>query len=106
MRAAGKLKEVIEIYSNEIIKDEYGQEVETKVLKCSTKPELRHYKGSRNIENSEIVHNYLKSFLVRYYVDVDDYDIIKWDGKYYRVIDIEPNREFQYKTINAEKIND
>ena len=42
----------------------------------------------------------------RYYVDVDDYDIIKWENKFYRVIDIEPNRDYQFKTITMEKIND
>lgn len=106
MRAAGKLKEIIEIYSNTITKDEYGQEVETKVLKCSTKADLKHTNGNRELENSEIVHNYNKTLTVRYYVDVDDYDIIKWENKFYRVIDIEPNRDYQFKTITMEKIND
>lgn len=106
MRAAGKLKENIEIYENTITKDEYGQEVETKTLKATTKAELKHNSGNRNIENNEIIHNYNKTFIVRFYVNVGDYDIIKWENNYYRVLDVEPNRDYQYKTINTEKIND
>lgn len=106
MRAAGRLKENIEIYSNTITKDEYGQEREVMTLKTTTKAQLVHSGGNRELDNEEITHSYRKQFTVRYYVDIDDYDVIKWENKYYRVLDIEPNKEYQYKVINTEKIND
>ena len=106
MRTAGRLKEIVEIYSNTITKDEYGQDVEQRVLKCSTRVDLKHNNGNRQLENSEIVHNYNKTIVVRYYVDVEDYDLIKWNNVFYRVLDVEPNREYQFKTITMEKIND
>lgn len=106
MRAAGRLKEIVEIYSNSIVKDEYGQEKETRVLKQSTRAELKHNSGNRELENSEIVHNYTKTLVVRYYVDVEDYDLIKWENKFYRVIDVEPSKDYQFKTIRMEKCND
>lgn len=106
MRRAGLLNELIEIYTKTIVKDEYGQEVEELTLKQTTRAKLVHNNGNRSLENEEIVHNYNKTFTVRYYVDIDDYDVIKWNGKYYRVLDVEPNREYQQKVINTEKIND
>lgn len=106
MRGAGQLKEIIKVYCNDIVKDDYGQEVEEKKLKYVTKAKINHNSGNRSLENNEIVHNYNKSFTVRYYVPVDDYDIIEWKNNYYRVLDIEPYEEYQYKVINTEKIND
>lgn len=106
MRRAGLLNEPIEIYKVVITKSDYGEESETLELRNATKASLKHNSGNRSIENDEIVHNYNKSFTVRYYVEVDEFDKIKWDNKFYRVLDIEPNKQYTYKVINTELIND
>ncbi len=106
MKRAGLLNEIIEIYKVVWEKDKYGSQVETLELVTTTRARVVYNNGSRNIENSEIVHNYNKTFIVRYYVPINDYDKILWQGKYYRVLSIDSSREYQEKTINTELIND
>lgn len=106
MRRAGLLNEVIEIYKLNVSKNDYGQEVRTWDLKLSTRAKVSYNTGSRDTENSEITHNYTKSFTVRYYVNVEENDQIKWGGKLYRILEIERSREYQQIVINTELIND
>lgn len=106
MRRAGQLNEKIEIYKVNWVKNDYGSQVEELELRTSTRAKLMNLSGNRMVENDEIVHNYSKSFLVRFYVEVEDYDKILWNGKYYRVIDIQEDRQYQEKIINTELIND
>lgn len=103
---AGLLYEPITILQSQITRNEYGEETTVWVNKYETKARLLHLNGNRVNENDEIVHNYMKSFEVRYYVPVDDYDRVRWNGKDYRVIDIEPNKEQMKQTIRVELIND
>lgn len=106
MRRAGLLNEPIEIYKVVTEVDEYGVKNELLELRTKTRARVQYNSGSRNIEHSEIVHDYTKTFTVRYYVEVEDYDKILWQGKYYRVLSIDSSREFQEKRINTEVIND
>jgi hypothetical protein len=75
-------------------------------LKYSTKARLVHNGGNRVIENNEVFFSHSKTFQVRDYVPVDDYDRIKWDNKYYRILNIEPDKERMNKTIQGELIDD
>lgn len=103
---AGKLTERIEIYSPHITINEVGEQATEYILKNTTKANVVHKSGSRNIENDEIVYNYNKTFEVRIYIDVDEFDRIKWGNKYYRILDIDTNKELQKITIQAELVND
>lgn len=106
MRRAGLLREVIEIYKVVWEKDEYGNQVESLELRFKTRAKVEHVSGLRNIVNNEIIHDYTKTFLVRGYVEVEDYDKILYNGKYYRVLSIDLNSEYQQKIINTELVND
>lgn len=103
---AGILNEVITILMKHITKNDFGEEKETLVERYITRAKVIYNNGGRTNENKSIFHPYTKSFQVRYYVPVDDYDIIEWNGKQYRVLDVESNREYQYKMINTELVND
>lgn len=103
---AGKLTERIEIYSPHIIVNDVGEKSTEYVLKNTTKANVIHNKGSRDIENDEIVYNYQKTFEVRIYVDVGEFDRIKWGNKYYRILYIDTNKELQKITIQTEVVNE
>jgi len=103
---AGLLTEPIEIWEKTIVKNDYGEETETWALKYSTRARLIHDGGSRMIQNDEVFYAHSKTFEVRHYVPVDDYDKIIWDNKEYRILNIEPDRERNNKRIKAELIDD
>jgi SPP1 family predicted phage head-tail adaptor len=103
---AGLLTEPIEIYEKVLQNNQYGEQTEEWVLKYSTKARLVHDGGSRVIQNDEVFFAHTKTFQVRYYVPVEDYDKIKWDGKYYRILNIEPDKMMMNKTIKTELIDD
>ena len=103
---AGLLKEPIEIWEKTLLTNEFGEETETWQLKDSTKARLIHDGGSRVIENSEVFFAHTKTFEVRDYVNVDDYDRIIWDNKKYRILNIEPTKSQMKLTIKTELIDD
>lgn len=103
---AGALNEHIEIYTPHIIINEVGEQENEYILKNKTRARVIHNKGNRNIENDEIVYNFVKIFEVRIYVDIEEFDRIKWNDRYYRVLDIDPNKEMQKITVTTEVINE
>lgn len=103
---AGLLKEIITIQSSTLFKNSYGEEKETWFDKCTTRARLIHDSGSRQTTNNEIFYSHRKTLQIRPYIKVDDFDKILWNGKEYRVIDIEPNKEQQMQIITIEEIND
>lgn len=103
---AGILNEIIEIYSPHVIKNDFGEQVMEYRFKNKTRARKVNKSGSRNLENHEIVYNYIKTFEVRIYVDVDNFDRIKYNDKFYRILDIDTNREMQNITIQCELINE
>lgn len=103
---AGKLTERIEIFTPKITKNDVGEQATDYVLKQSTKAHIQHNRGSRDIENNEVVYNCNKTFEVRIYVGVAEFDRIKWDNKFYRILDIDTNKELQQITITTELVNE
>lgn len=103
---AGKLTEKIEIFTPKITKNDVGEQSTEYILKLTTKANIQHIKGNRDIENNEVVYNYSRTFEVRIYVDVNEFDRIKWKDKYYRILDIDTNKELQQITILTELVNE
>lgn len=103
---AGKLNERIEIFTPKISKNDVGEQSTEYILKLTTKANIQHIKGNRDIENNEVVYNYSRTFEVRIYVDVNEFDRIKWKDKYYRILDIDTNKELQQITILTELVNE
>ena len=103
---AGLLTESIEIYEKTLVRNDYGEESENWVLKYSTKARLVHDGGGRVIQNDEVFYTHAKTFQVRSYVPVRDYDRIKWNGNYYRILNIEIDKRINNITIKAELIDD
>jgi len=103
---AGLLKEQIEIITPEITTNDYGEQTTNWVTKYTTRARLIHTNGSRVEYNNEIFYSHLKTFEVRDYVPVDDFDRIVWNDKQYRIIDIEPDEEKMKLIIRVELVNE
>lgn len=103
---AGLLEEKIKIYETAVMVNEYGEETTEWNEKYSTRARLIHDGGGRTNENQEIFYASIKTFQVRYYVPVGYFDRIEWNGNFYRIIDIVPDKVQQNLTIKTELINE
>lgn len=103
---AGLLTKVITILAPETTINEFGEQVQEYKFKYKTRSRVLHDNGSRDIVNGEIFYPYRKSFDVRSYVPVTEFDIIEFEGHQYRVITIDNRIEHTNdKVIVTELIN-
>ena len=103
---AGLLKDIIELYKPSLTKNEFGEQIQEYIRVCETKSQVKFNSGNRGISNDEVVVNYTKIFLVRYYIQVNENYQIQWNNHRYRILSIEENRQHNYKQIIAELINE
>jgi head-tail adaptor len=103
---AGLLKDLISIFKPELSSNEYGELIQEYVKCKDTKSQVKFNNGNRGISNDEVVSNYTKTFIVRHYIEINDNYIIEWNKNRYRILSIEDNKQYQYKQIIAELINE
>ena len=103
---AGQLNEKIQIYDLVKVKDDFGRISENRVLSYDTRAKVGHISGSRTVINSEIQTPYVKNFVIRIYVPVNDTSWIKYNDKFYRVTSIDKNTYMQQQVITAEEVNE
>lgn len=103
---AGILKEVITIKRAVIVKNDFGEEVETWSDVTTTRAYVKQSSSRRNEENGEITYDFIKEFRVRIYVDVRPYDIIIWNGQKYRILSLDKQKDLQQITLQTELINE
>lgn len=103
---AGLLTQRIKVITPQLIKNDFGEEETIWVDKYTTRARLVHKNGNRAIENNEVVYDYSKTFEIRSYVPIEDFDRIIWNNKQYRILDIEPNEKNMNKIINVELVNE
>lgn len=103
---SGLLTEQIKLYTPITSGNSYGEEEITYQFSYETRARLVHDGGTRHIENGEVVLTHSKTFQVRIYVPVGEFDIVEWENKRYRILNVEPDKAQQLKTIKTELIND
>lgn len=103
---AGILKEIITIKRAVIVKNDFGEEVETWSDVTTTRAYVKQSSSQRNEENGEITYDFIKEFRVRIYVDVRPYDIIIWNGQKYRILSLDKQKDLQQITLQTELINE
>ena len=103
---AGQLTEIIEVHRPITTINEYGEQSVHYSLIYTTKARLLHNSGNRELVNSEIFYGYVKTFFVRDYIQVGDFDWIKWNGKFYKILSITPNKQRMELEIKCELINE
>lgn len=105
MRRAGLLDERIVIKRPTLVTNEYGEKVETLEVVTCTRANVIDDNGNRGLVNNEIFYSYSKTFQVRHYIDVQDEDIIEWQGREYRIISVEHRRKEVDIMVKTELIN-
>lgn len=103
---AGILNEIIEIYEPNITIDEFGNQHTDYIKKYETRASVSHRSGSRETTNEEVIYVYSKTFKVRMYVPIEEFDWIKYNGKFWRIQQIEKDKPKQQLTIETELVND
>lgn len=107
MKRAGLLNEVITILTPTSNVNEFGEKVQTYSIRYTTRARVEHDSGTRSNENNEIFYSYQKSFTVRSYVPVNEFDLIQYNGKKYRITSIDDRiKTHNDKLIITELIND
>lgn len=103
---AGLLTERINIISPVLTTNDYGEQTTEWEVTYTTRARLVHDNGSRVINNGEVFYAYTKTFEIRDYVPVSNFDRIEWNNVQYRILDIEPDTKKMKKIIRVELVND
>ena len=103
---AGRLNEVVTIYTPVETVNEYGERTTEYVETYTTRARVEYSNGNRVNENDEIVFSYAKRFFVRSYVPVTETCQLEWQEKRYRILTLEHRREYNDIVINTELINE
>lgn len=107
---AGTLKYPIQIWQCTVTYNEYNEQESAYENYFSTRANITSESGQRTNENNEVFYTQLLTFEVRRYVPVNDFDRIKYNNKFYRIIsihDAEDNMQhMQMKRIVCELINE
>jgi SPP1 family predicted phage head-tail adaptor len=105
---AGAYNNIIHIYKKVSSVTEYGTEKTNYINKTSVWANIQYISGGRTEENNEYFFGNQVNFTVRYYVEIDDEDRIYWNGKMYRILNVQYLSDItkREKKITAELIND
>lgn len=102
---AGNLRYWIEIYSPQIIKDEFGAETETFVLFTNLRAEKKEINGNYIADNKEMFHTNRIDWTIYYRKNITNKMKVKFGGKEYRILYV---REIPFRegmVLETELIN-
>ena len=107
---AGILKYPIEIWQVTVTTNEFNEQTDTYSKSFETRANITYNSGARSDINNEIVYPQTVTFEVRNYVPVGEYDHIKYNDKFYRILTLqEEDSNLQHsmmKKLICELIND
>lgn len=100
MRRAGLLNQEIEIYRQVVTSSEFGQEVTAWEYITTTRARIiRSAQNRYTTTDNQILYPMGTTFVVRYYVEIDDFDYILYQGHFYSIDYIDRNQETQEITV-------
>lgn len=103
---AGLLNKLIKIYKPQITINEYGEQDEEFVYYREIRAREIYNSGNRTNENGDITYSYQRTFEVRHYQNITERDRIKYNGKMYMILSVEPLDLENYKRITCDIINE
>lgn len=106
MWSAGLLNEIVVFKEPTLVRGDFGGNATIYTPIITTRARIVNDNGNRNVEETEMVWNYTKTFVVRYYHDIKDNYLITWNGEDYRILNIDKDRDKQQITIKTEKVNE
>lgn len=103
---AGTLNEFIDILQPIVVKNDFGEQKTVYEKKYSTRARLMHRGGNRVNENGDMTYNYTKQIQIRDKAPIKEYDIVVWNDKQYRILEIEPDKKAMALIITLDLINE
>lgn len=107
---AGILKYPIEIWQVTVSTNEFNEQTDTYTKSFETRANITYNSGTRSDINDETVYPQTLNFEVREYVPVGEFDHIKYNGKFYRILSLQIDdtnlQHSMMKKIICELIND
>lgn len=103
---AGLLNRIIEIYKPETITNSVGATTVNWNFVRQTRAKVRNLSMNRSQEINEIFYPTTREFIVRSYVEIDDFYRIKYDGKFYKIMSIDRRRESNDIVVLCDLINE
>lgn len=103
---AGQYTENVEIIDIVEVVNDYGEREMVERPIAHTKAKVDSESGGRSENANEIIYTHNKTFYVHMYVMVTDNSIIVYEGKKYRIVNIEKRRMYNDLQITTELINE
>lgn len=103
---AGALDTKITILRLVSQRNEFGESVDFYKPLCDTRAQIVHNSGNKSDINYETQYTVTKTFTVRKYVDVREFDRIKYKEHMWNVTSIDEDRIMNNKTIIATIVNE
>ena len=103
---AGALDTKITILRLVSQRNEFGESVDFYKPLCDTRAQIVHNSGNKSDINYETQYTVTKTFIVRKYVDVREFDRIGYNGHMWNVISIDDDRIMNNKTVVATIVNE
>ena len=104
---SGRLsREIIEVVTPKIVINDFGEQTTVYEPKFKTRAEMVRNGGNRELTNNEVFYGERKQFSIRIYHNIEDFDIVIWNSKRYRILDIDKNKEQRRIIVSTEIINE
>lgn len=103
---SGILRESIEIWEYTVSTSDYGDTTKTWTKSYTTRANVRYNSGNKVNQNDEVFYPRTRTFIVRYYVPVSEPNRVKYDGKFWQIESIAPDRFYNDKVIIATLVNE
>ena len=97
---AGFYKENVIVLRKQVVEGDYTDKEEW-VDVYHTKASVKYVSGDRRLDNTEVFYSEHYDFTLRAYVDIQDEDRIRWQGKDYRILNIFRNTDSTYNQIDV-----
>jgi len=104
---AGTLKEIVEIWREQKRVNDFGETIYGDFRKVyRTRADVRQKSGQFTVQNDNTVYVVLTDFTFRRYVDIRHYDRVRYNGDFYRVLNITPDEKMQCIKVETEIVQD
>lgn len=103
---AGILREKIELWKPVVTRTEFGSQRTSFEFHKAIRASVRSNSGYTSESGYEVFHSTSKTFIVRHYQDVVENMRIKYEGKFYSIDSITPNKYYNDKEITTNLVNE
>lgn len=103
---AGLLTEIIEVLQPTVTTNAVGEQVTTYATKGSIRARNVVHRETRTNLNGDMSYPKTYTLEVRIFQDIDDYDLIQWNGKRYTILSVEIDKQLMCKRLEITENNE